>query len=81
MLGRSNNPKCAANGWLLDGFPRTAVQAEAMAGLGLVPSLLLLIEVPDAELVERICNRRTDPETGKIYNMKLKASTASTATP
>ena len=33
----ATDPNCAAKGWLLDGFPRTAVQAETMAAMGLAP--------------------------------------------
>ena len=68
----STNPDCASKGWLLDGFPRTAVQAEAMPSMGLVADLFLLVDVPDSVLEERICNRRTDPVTGAIYNLKFK---------
>jgi adenylate kinase len=67
-----SNPACQSNGWLLDGFPRTSVQADAMASMGLVPDLFLLIDVPDSVLEDRICNRRTDPATGAIYNLKFK---------
>ena len=68
----ASDPNCAEKGWLLDGFPRTAVQADAMASMGLTPDLFLLIDVADDVLEERICNRRTDPATGKIYNLVLR---------
>jgi len=60
---------CTKNGWLLDGFPRTPAQAEALAKSGITPDCFLFLNVPDSILVERVIGRRTDPVTGKIYHM------------
>lgn len=60
---------CEKNGWLLDGFPRTPAQAEALAAAGVTADCFLFLNVPDEVLVERVVGRRTDPETGKIYHM------------
>ena len=60
-----------AKGWLLDGFPRTAAQAKAMADIGIKADAFVQLEVPNSVLVERICLRRTDPVTGKIYHLKF----------
>jgi len=60
---------CTENGWLLDGFPRTPAQAEALAKSGINPDCFLFLNVPDSLLVERVVGRRTDPVTGKIYHM------------
>jgi adenylate kinase len=63
-------------GFMLDGFPRTRPQAEALdaamakAGMGL--DAVVLIEVPDGQIVERITGRRNDPVTGDIYHVKFK---------
>ena len=43
----AKDARCTEKGWLLDGFPRTAVQAKAMAAMKLVPDLFLQIDVPD----------------------------------
>jgi adenylate kinase len=59
---------CQEQGWLLDGFPRTAAQAEALADAGCTADCFLFLDVPDEVLVERVVGRRTDPETGKIYH-------------
>jgi adenylate kinase len=62
---------CLMNGWLLDGFPRTKSQAEALLLEGFIPDTVLLLDVPEEILVERVTGRRTDPATGKIYHMKF----------
>ena len=56
---------------MLDGFPRTPAQAEALASAGVKADCFLFLNVPDEILVERVVGRRTDPETGKIYHMKF----------
>ena len=58
--------------WLLDGFPRTVPQADALTAAGVVPTHVICLEVPDDTLVERVSTRRQDPVTGKIYNIKSK---------
>jgi len=72
ILERITKPDCAA-GFMLDGFPRTAPQAEAldvaMRGAGVELDAVVLIEVPDALLEERAVGRRTDPQTGTIYHL------------
>jgi adenylate kinase len=59
-------------GFVLDGFPRTLPQAEALTGL-LVEiekdlSAVVNIEVTEDRVVERICHRLSCPTCGKIYN-------------
>jgi len=62
----------AHGGWLIDGMPRTRVQAEAMTSMGLDPRIFVTLEVADEVLEERITLRRMDPETGDIYHLKFK---------
>ncbi len=61
----------ATNGVLFDGFPRTIPQAESLAKITKV-SMVISIEVPDDNIVERIVGRRMDSETGEIYHVKFK---------
>jgi len=72
ILDRVARPDCV-RGFMLDGFPRTRPQAEAldaaMQRAGVELDAVVLIEVPDALLEERACGRRSDPETGKIYHL------------
>lgn len=64
-----DTPAAKEKGWLLDGYPRSASQADAIAKEGIEPDAFLLLDVPDDKLVERVVGRRLDPETGKIYHM------------
>jgi len=66
-----NGPEAKSKGWLLDGMPRTAVQAKALDEMNCRPNLVISLEVPDNILLERICGRREDPVTKKIYNLTL----------
>lgn len=64
----------AAQGAIFDGFPRTAAQAEAVdriqAELGRRLSAVILFEVPDEVIVDRMTGRRTDPESGAVYHIR-----------
>jgi len=66
---RLNESDCAEKGWLLDGFPRTRAQADALSEAGVTADCFVFLNVPDSALIERVVGRRTDPETGKIYHM------------
>lgn len=64
-----NGPECRARGFLLDGFPRTAVQARALHEAGIHAHVFLQLNVPDEVLIERVTGRRTDPQTGVSYHV------------
>jgi adenylate kinase family enzyme len=72
IIARLAESDCVEKGWLLDGFPRTRAQADALSAAGLAPDVFLLLDVPDAMLIERVIGRRTDPDTGIIYHVKFK---------
>ena len=71
ICDRLREDDCVKKGWLLDGFPRTKAQAEALSKAGMVPDCFVLLDVPEKVLVERVTGRRTDPVTGKIYHLKF----------
>jgi len=64
----------ATKGFILDGFPRTVPQAEALAELlsrrNMPLDAAVQIDVPRERLVERATLRRTDLRTGQIYHLK-----------
>jgi len=64
----------AAHGFMLDGFPRTTPQAEALdkalRAAGVQLDSVVLVEVPDELILERVTGRRSDPVSGAIYHLK-----------
>jgi adenylate kinase len=58
----------ARSGFLLDGFPRTLPQAEALAAVSPLDRVLLF-ELPEPLLLERLTQRRICPECGASYNL------------
>ena len=79
VKNRLTQADCEAQGWLLDGYPRSASQAQSLADAGIDPELVLVLEVPDEVLIERVVGRRMDPETGKIYHLKFNPPPADVA--
>lgn len=69
VADRLQQNDCKTKGWLLDGFPRTPGQADALASAGVSADCFIFLNVPDEILVDRVVGRRTDPVTGKIYHM------------
>jgi len=82
VVERLGQPDCA-NGFMLDGFPRTVPQADALGKTlelaGIALDLVLVLEVPDDLIVERIVGRRSDPQTGAIYHLKFNPPPAEVA--
>jgi len=74
MLGvveeRLSQPDVVANGFLLDGFPRTVPQAEALVALTSVDAAVDL-DVPEDVVLERISSRRVCTGCGRIYSTSL----------
>ena len=68
VFQRISQPDCA-NGFILDGFPRTIPQAAALEGHHVVLDWAVSLEVPDDEIVKRMSGRRTCPECGASYHV------------
>ena len=73
----------AGEGFLLDGFPRTVPQAEALDVAlredGVTLDAVLMLDVPDELIVRRIVGRRSDPTTGEIYHLEFNPPPAELA--
>ena len=63
-------------GFILDGFPRTIPQAEALDRMGIKIDVVLELFVPDDEIVTRMSGRRVCPKCGATYHTKFNPSTA-----
>ena len=60
------------NGFILDGFPRTIPQAEALDEMGIEIDKVIDIEVPDEKIVTRMSGRRVCPTCGNSYHIEYK---------
>ena len=74
VISRIKEEDCKG-GFMLDGFPRTRPQAEALDAALKADELsldaIVLIKAADEVIIERITGRRTDPKTGEIYHIKF----------
>ena len=79
LTSRLDEPDCVENGFLLDGFPRTLSQAEALSkyldSKGIAIDRVIEIDVDDEEIMNRALNRRTcsNPDCKEIYNLRDSA--------
>jgi len=71
---RTSRDDCK-NGYILDGYPRTAVQAEQLEALAAEQTKVIQaieVDVPREELMRRLTGRRSCPVCGEIYNVYSK---------
>jgi adenylate kinase len=61
-------------GFVLDGFPRTVPQAEALDKMGVVIDKVVSIEVPDERIIARMSGRRVCKSCGATYHTEYKPS-------
>lgn len=66
---RLSQPDCA-HGFILDGYPRTIPQADALAGMGLDVDLVVNIEISDEAVVDRMAGRRVCKDCAATYHIK-----------
>ena len=76
IMGERLKEDDCKNGYLLDGFPRTIPQAEALkvmlADMGETLDAVVNIDVPRDVILDRLTTRRTCEDCGEIYNVKSK---------
>jgi len=71
LKNRLSKPDCVERGWILDGHPRTVGNAKFMKENGIEVDMIIVLDVPDEVIIERLDGRVRDPETGKTYHTKF----------
>src|SRR5581483_3350754 len=75
LIAERVSGEAAGDGFILDGFPRTTAQAEAldskMAELGRALTVAILIDVSDDEVVRRLSGRRTCVKEGHVFHVEF----------
>ncbi|KKO72340.1 adenylate kinase [Pseudomonas sp. S 311-6] len=66
---RLQQPDCE-KGYLLDGFPRTIPQADALKDAGVALDYVIEIDVPEDDIIDRISGRRVHPASGRSYHVR-----------
>jgi len=80
MMGERLSKEDCKGGYILDGFPRTVPQAVALdgllEGLGTRIDRVLVLQVPDSDIVERIVGRRACKNCGAAYHVDFRPPAA-----
>lgn len=70
VVERINQADCK-RGFLLDGFPRTVLQAEFLEHLGIIIDAVIEIAVTDEDIINRLAGRWTHPGSQRVYHIKF----------
>ncbi len=58
-------------GYIMDGFPRTIIQAERLSEIYVDEEIAIFLNVEEEKIIDRLCNRLTCKKCGAIYNLKV----------
>jgi adenylate kinase len=74
IIGERLSKDDCQNGFILDGFPRTVPQAEALDNMGVEINCVVSLEVADSKIVERMSGRRVCAKCGASYHILYNPS-------
>ncbi|KAI8819667.1 adenylate kinase-domain-containing protein [Fimicolochytrium jonesii] len=70
VMSRLQDPEVALRGFVLEGFPRTKDQAKGLISRGVLPTRIIVFEIPEEVIVERQTGTRIDPLTNRLYHLR-----------
>ena len=68
---RLKESDCRVNGWVMEGFPETEAQCNLLKAMNISPSMVFMLDQTPAQSLTKLGKRRTDPKTGRVYNLAL----------
>lgn len=68
IINRLEQTDCKRRGWILEGFPKTRLQAIELKRVGLSPDYLIVLDAPNSVLLARENGKKLDPVTGEFYH-------------
>ncbi|KAJ3004168.1 UNVERIFIED_CONTAM: Adenylate kinase 8 [Siphonaria sp. JEL0065] len=77
VIKRLQRSDCVNQGWVLEGFPNTKAQANALKDKGIIPNRLIWLRASEETCYNRLAKRRQDPLTGRLANLILLPKDAS----
>ncbi|KAJ8413868.1 hypothetical protein AAFF_G00064660 [Aldrovandia affinis] len=69
---RLSKTDCIQQGWVLEGIPQSRQEALLLQELGIAPDHVVMLEAPDAVLIDRSLGKRVDPITGDVYHTTFR---------